>query len=222
MDRANITSVGFEWPLVKFSHFPIDHVWTACIFAYWTPHMLRMLRSKTYARAHHYHRSLLIVHSAISVIEVVLFHAKTWQLGHDPTANNLDLVLCIGQAVTSLVMAERMRFLPKLTLELSRGTFQCMAIQRMLASGLAIYLNSPEWHRASIKLLTNFIWVRFIITWSGKFAGVDTYQHGYSAGVVGGHLMGMWEGNYPHGIAIYMGLLMSLLALDRWAQKFDK
>ncbi|KAJ4319341.1 hypothetical protein N0V84_006426 [Fusarium piperis] len=221
MGSTNTTSNGSEWPHFKFNDFPIDHIYTLCIFAYWMPHMLRMMKSKGYAKAHHYHRSLLIVHAIVSIIEVILFHAKSWHLGHDPKANNMDLFLCAVQTLTSLAMIERMRFVPKLTLELSRASFHAMAFQRLLASGLAVYLASPEWHRASIKLLASFVWVRFLITWSSKFAGINTYQQGYSIGQIGGILMGIYEGSYPHGIGIYVGMVISLLALDRWASKFD-
>ncbi|KAI8673032.1 hypothetical protein NCS56_00767900 [Fusarium sp. Ph1] len=222
MDSTNTTSNGTEWPLFnKYNEFPLDHIYTFCIFAYWMPHMLRMMNSKAYVKAHHYHRFLLIVHAIVSIIEVVLFHVKSWHLGHDPKANNIDLFLCIVQTITSLIMTERMRFVPRLALELSRGSFQSMAFMRVLASGLAVYLGSTEWHRASIKMLASFVWVRFLIKWSSKFAGIDTYGQGYSLGLIGGILMGIYEGTYPHGIAIYMGTTLSLLAFDRWASKFD-
>ncbi|KAI8669653.1 hypothetical protein NCS57_00781000 [Fusarium keratoplasticum] len=222
MDSTNTTSTGSEWPLFnKYNEFPLDHIYTFCIFAYWVPHMFRMMKSKGYAKAHHYHRSLLIVHVIVSMVEVVLFHAKSWHLGHDPKANNFDLFLCVVQTITSLVMTERMRFIPKLTLELSRGSFQSMAFMRVLASGLAVYLESTEWHRASIKTLVSFVWVRFLLKWSSKFAGIDTREQAYSLSLISGILMGIYEGTYPHGIAIYMGTTLSLLAFDRWASKFD-
>ncbi|KAL2686870.1 hypothetical protein Neosp_004412 [[Neocosmospora] mangrovei] len=222
MDTTNTTFNGTEWPLFnKYNELPINHIYTFCMFAYFMPHLLRMMKSKGYARAHHHHLSLLIVHSVVSVIEVVLFHVKSWQLGHDPKANNIDLVLCVVQTITSLVMTERMRFIPRLTLELSRASFQSMAFMRVLASGLALYLGSTEWHRASVKMLASFIWVRLISRWSSRFAGFNTYGQGYSLGVIGGILMGIYEGTYPYGIGIFMGTTLSLLAFDRWASKFD-
>ncbi|RSL68644.1 hypothetical protein CEP54_002745 [Fusarium duplospermum] len=219
---TNATSNATEWPLFnKYNEFPLEHIYIFCIFAYYIPHLFRMMKSKVYPKAHHFHRSLLIVHIIVSMIEVVLYHVKSWHLGHDPKANNLDLFLCVMQTIISLVMTERMRFIPKLTLELSRASFQSMAFMRVLASGLAVYLGSTEWHRASIKLLASFVWVRVFILWSGKFAGINTPQQRYSLGLVGGILMGIYEGSYPHGIVIYLATVFSLMAFDRWASKFD-
>lgn len=222
MDSTNITSHGSEWPLFKYNDFPTTHIWAFCAYVFWMPHMARMIKSRGYAKAHHYHRSLLVVHAAVSLVEVVLFHAKSWRLGHEPRADSLDLWLCAVQTLTSLVMTERMRFVPKLTLELNRAAFQCMAFQRVLASGLSVYLGSPEWHRASIKMLSSFVWVRFLIMSSVRLAGINNYQQGYSIGLISGILMAMYEGSYPHGIAIFVGVVASLMALDRWASKFDK
>ncbi|RTE80626.1 hypothetical protein BHE90_004864 [Fusarium euwallaceae] len=218
----NTTSNATEWPLFnKYNEFPLDHIYTFCVFAYFIPHLIRMMKSKGLAKAHHYHRSLIISHIIVSIIEVVLFHVKSWYLGHDPKPNNIDLLLCVVQTITSLVMTERMRFTPKLTLELSRASFHSMAFMRVLASGLAAYSGSTEWNRASVKMLASFVWVRLFIAWSGKFAGINTPQQRYSLGVCGGILVAIYEGSYPHGIVIYLATTFLLMALDRWASKFD-
>ncbi|RSM06400.1 hypothetical protein CDV31_009174 [Fusarium ambrosium] len=204
---SNTTSNATEWPLFnKYNEFPLDHIYTFCAFTYFIPHLIRMMKSKGLAKAHHYHRSLIIAHIIVSIIEVVLFHVKSWYLGHDPKPNNIDLLLCVAQTITSLVMTERMRFTPKLTLELSR---------------LAAYSGSTEWNRASVKMLASFVWVRLFIAWSGKFAGINTPQQRYSLGVCGGILVAIYEGSYPHGIVIYLATTFLLMALDRWASKFD-
>jgi hypothetical protein len=94
-----------------------------------------------------------------------------------------------------------------------------MALQRFLASGLGYYTSSPMWHRASIKLLHNFVWARFIIRITPDFiTGLETFAARYTAGIIGCHLLGLWEGEYPNGTGIYMGLMAVLLAVDRGFQ----
>lgn len=68
---------------------------------------------------------------------------------------------------------------------------------------------SAVWHRASVKLLHNFLWARFIIVCLPDFvSGLETIGRRYTAGIVGCHLLGEYEAGYPQGVGVYFGLMV--------------
>ncbi|KAM5355123.1 hypothetical protein ACJ41O_001769 [Fusarium nematophilum] len=197
-------------------------VWVASMFIYWTPYVIRKISNKRYSKSHHFPQPILILHALVSFAEVLTYHAKLWNTGVAPEPTLNDVILCIVQSLTSLYMASKIHHQPKAALEVTCATFQCMALQRLLATGLAVYLESAMWHKASIKLLNNFIWARIFILQSRQYiAGLDTHTKRYAAGIVGCHLMGIYEGDYTYGIGIYIGLMTLLLSFDKWAQNLD-
>lgn len=201
----------------------LELIWTVCAFAFWSPHIFRALFRKNWTLSRRSSRALLSLHIFGSLLEVVIFHSKLWQLGHDPLPTQIDLFLCLVGFGSNLYMATRVRHLPNTMEPLARVAFQAMAFQRLLASGMAWYHGSAAWHRASAKILHNFIWARVGIVWGRRFlAGFESYGAAYTGGTVACTLFGMYEGSYPHGALIWAGIMISLLVFDRWAQKFDK
>lgn len=94
-----------------------------------------------------------------------------------------------------------------------------MSLQRIIAIAMALHTGEAYWNEASIALLNNFIWARIII---GARIGGMSWKQKYVVGIVGSHLLGLYNGDYPHGIAIYCVLMMLLLNIDRWAKGREK
>ncbi|KAF4465033.1 hypothetical protein FALBO_8129 [Fusarium albosuccineum] len=212
-----------EWSTVYLSGISATIIWTALNYTWWTRYVARLLSSPGPAKARKLGYPNLLVHTAVSVAEVVIYYAKLWHLGRDPEPTMLDLVLCIVQSWTSLRLTSQSHRPPKRNLELTRANFHCMAFQRVLACGLGLYLGSPAWHKANLKLLDAFFWSRIIIFYSKTyFAGFQSFPNRYAAGMIGAHLLGMYAGDYPYGNAIYIGLMAVLLGFDGWAQHYDK
>lgn len=89
--------------------------------------------------------------------------------------------------------------------------------------GFAYHTGSTVWHKASIKLLSAFIWARIIIVRLPDYVkGLENYGARYTAGIVGAEIMGLWEGDYPHGIIMYFVMLTAFMALDRWLWKNER
>ena len=210
---------------VASSIYPYSHpIWALSILLYWVPHIKRILASNAYAKGHRYWYPILATHVAASLVEIARFYGQVWITGgQTPEPLAIDGVLCAIQAFTSLYMAAKHQNVPRGTPELTRATFDCMAIQRLFATAMALQKGSRAWHQASITLLSNFAYARFfIVKLIPRMAGFDTYQARYSAGIVGCHLMGLWEGQYPWGMAMYAALMFQLLWVDKLAQGQDK
>lgn len=202
---------------------PLEVLWTTCIFASSVPYLHRSLTTKGWEMSRKAPTYTLIPHVLISLLEVVIFNLKQWLSKHDPLPTPLDLFLCMLQVSTALYLAEKQGNVAKAVAPpLARAAFHTMVCQRLLASGLAAYLGSAKWHRASIKVLHSFIWSRGFIA-VGKYMSVfDTRVKAVAGGTVLSGLGGIYEGSYPHGNLIWIGCMMGLLALDKLGQQYDK
>lgn len=206
----------------------LELAWIAFVFIYWASHIARATSKTSYSKIFNIPQPVFLLHVFSSLAEVVRYHVHLGLTGQRPEATNVDLVICVLQSFSSFWLTSNIHRAPRGELELTRATFQAMAIQRLIATGLALQgggfgIDGPTWHRASVKLVQNFIWARFILlTISDLVAGLGTYGSKYTTAILGCHLMGMWEGGYPNGMGIYFGLLLVLLGFDKWAQRFKR
>lgn len=208
--------------------FHLEIAWVAFAYTYWASHIARSSSPKAYSKVHAIPRLIFLTHILVSLFEVFRYHVHLGIHGQRPSATTLDVVTCVAQCFSSFFMAAGIHKFPRGELQLTRATFQAMAISRLLATAMAIRgggfgVDDVAWHMASTKLLQNFVYARFIIiTIPNYVTGLDTYWRKYTAGIVGCHLMGLWEGNYPNGMGLYFAILMVLLGFDRWAQRFER
>ncbi|KAI8631477.1 hypothetical protein F5Y19DRAFT_423895 [Xylariaceae sp. FL1651] len=194
-------------------------LWIGPMLLWLAPRFYNTLRSNAFSRAYQMPYSLFALHVAVSFIDLVKYHGQVWlDNGADQTASETDVLLCLVQCWTSLYITAQHHLLPKAAMEVTRATFHCMSIQRLIATSMAIYTGASHWHVASVMLLNNFIWARVII---GSRIGKLSWKQRYVVGIVGSHLLGMYNGNYPHGIAIYCVLMWCLLNIDGWAKGRD-
>ncbi|KAI0866436.1 hypothetical protein F4860DRAFT_139674 [Xylaria cubensis] len=194
-------------------------LWIAPILVWLSPRFYQTLRSTAFSRAYHMPYSLFAFHVFVSFVELVKYHGQVWLTnGAEQTASQLDIVLCILQCWTSLYITSQHHLLPKAAMEATRATFHCMSLQRLIATGMAVYTGTSYWHTASVMLLNNFLWARVII---GSRIGNMSWKQKYVVGIVGSHLLGLYNGEYPHGIAIYCVLMWCLLNIDGWAKGRD-
>lgn len=201
----------------------VEVLWTTCIFASSIPYLHRSLTTRGWEISRKAPTYTLIPHILISLLEVVIFNLKQWQSRHDPLPTPLDLFLCILQVSTALYLAEKQGNVAKIVAPpLARAAFHTMVCQRLLASGLAAYLGSARWRRASIKVLHSFIWSRGFIAVAKHPSAFDTRVNAVAGGTVVSVLGGIYEGSYPHGNLIWIGCMMGLLALDKLGQQYDK
>jgi hypothetical protein len=206
-----------------YHDYPVEVLWTACIFASSIPYLYRNLTTKGWEMSRKAPTYTLIPHVLISVLEVIIYNFKQWQNKQDPLPTPLDLFLCMLQVSTALYLAEKQANVPKAAAPpLARAAFHAMVCQRLLASGLAACLGSAKWHRASIKVLHSFIWGRVLVAGARHLSAFETHAKAVTGGTVASGLGGMYEGSYPHGNAIWIGCMVGLLALDRLGQQFDK
>lgn len=194
-------------------------LWIGPMLLWLTPRFYKTLKSTAFSKAYQMPYGIFAIHVIISFIELVKYHGQVWlDHGANHAASNLDLILCIIQCWTSLYITSQHHLLPKAAMEVTRATFHCMAIQRIFATSMALHTGVSSWHEASVMLLNNFIWARVII---GSRIGKLSWKQKYVVGIVGSHLLGMYNGDYPHGIAVYCGLMMLLLNVDGWAKGRD-
>ncbi|KAK4210615.1 hypothetical protein QBC37DRAFT_376859 [Rhypophila decipiens] len=200
--------------------WPYRHIlWITPMLLFLAPRFYNTLKSTAFSRAYHMPYPILALHVFISFVDLVKYHTQVFLAnGSVHSASRMDLILCVIQCWTSLYITAQHHLLPKIAMEVTRATFHCMSVQRLFATAMAIHTGHPQWHEASIMLLNNFIWARVLI---GSRMGRFSWKQRYGVGIVGSHLLGMWNGSYPHGIAIYCGLMFVLLNIDGWAKRRD-
>nr|A0A1B4XBI5.1 RecName: Full=Sordarin/hypoxysordarin biosynthesis cluster protein P [Sordaria araneosa]BAV32160.1 hypothetical protein [Sordaria araneosa] len=203
------------------SIWPYRHMmWIGPMLLFLAPRFYNTLKNTAFSRAYHMPYSILALHVFISFVDLANYHTQVFLAnGAIHPASQIDALICIVQCWTSLYITAQHHLLPKIAMEVTRATFHCMSVQRLFATAMAIRTGDPRWHEASIMLLNNFIWARLLIAYCkmGRFS----WKQRYGVGIVGSHLLGMWNGTYPHGIAIYCGLMVVLLNIDGWAKGRD-
>ncbi|GJC99012.1 hypothetical protein CH63R_11069 [Colletotrichum higginsianum IMI 349063] len=157
----------------------------------------------------------LALHVLIGTVELFRYYHLA-VTGEPPEPNVTDLVLGLGMAAGSFHLAA---YVHEGNIPFVRTTFQGMAAQRALASTLGYVHGDAQWHRASVKLLNNFTWVRWIWACGGHLQGIRTHGDALTAAVVASHPLALWEGDYPAGIPLLGAIVFALLAVDKWASR---
>ncbi|KAL2873817.1 hypothetical protein SGCOL_011046 [Colletotrichum sp. CLE4] len=158
----------------------------------------------------------LMIHVILGTIELARYYYPLVVTGEPPVPNLIDLVLGLAFSAGSFHLAAYVR---EGNIPFIRTTFQATALQRALASTLGYVHGDAQWHRASVKLLNNFTWVRWLLTFGKHFQGFRTYGDTFTASVVMAHPLSLWEGDYPAGIPLYASIVLMLLAVDKWASR---
>ncbi|OHE93295.1 hypothetical protein CORC01_11438 [Colletotrichum orchidophilum] len=158
----------------------------------------------------------LMIHVIVGTTEMFRYYYPLAIAGEPPVPNWIDLVLGLVFSAGSFHLAAYVR---EGNIPFIRTTFQATAVQRALASTLGYVHGDAQWHRASIKLLNNFTWVRWLSTFGTYLQGFRTYGETFTATVVMAHPLSLWEGDYPAGIPLYASIVLALLAVDKWASR---
>ncbi|GKT62938.1 hypothetical protein ColTof4_05468 [Colletotrichum tofieldiae] len=158
----------------------------------------------------------LISHVVAGTIELFRYYSQLAVTGESPEPNVVDLGLCLVMAASSFQLAAHVH---EGNIPFVRTTFQGAAVQRVLASTLGFLHGDARWHRASIKLLNNFTWTRWIGVYAGYFQGFRAYADAFTASVVISHPLALWEGDYPAGIPLFGAVMFVLLVVDKWASR---
>jgi hypothetical protein len=154
----------------------------------------------------------LIVHNFASILELVHYYSRLAALGHPPTPTRFESVLAAVQLATSLVLCAHV----KKNRSETRATLHIMAAHRLWAAAMAAYFNDAAWNRASIKLLDNFVWLRYYTVLGKGLAGMGTYLDRYRAGTALTHTFLLWLVDYPYGIPTYVAGYLALLAVNSY------
>jgi hypothetical protein len=154
----------------------------------------------------------LIVHNFTSILELAHYYSRLAALGYPPTPTRFESVLTVIQVATSLVLCAHV----KKNQSEPRATLHMMAAHRLWAAAMAAYFNDAAWNRASIKLLDNFIWIRYYVGLAKGLAGMGTYLNRYRAGTALSHTFLLWLSDYPYGIPTYVMGYLALLAINSY------
>lgn len=208
--------------ILDIYRIPFEVAWVGIAFAPWYKGLWKRVTSRKVAKYLDQSYPMLALHISISMFDLGLYYTALWRTAAAPKATQLSLAICIIQSWSALYLAAGLHRLPRGDLPSIRATFQIAAIMRLLATSLALYLDSPFWHRASIKLLHSFFWTRF---WLGvvarNLAGFKQFGKRYATSIVFGALMSIWESDFPNGFPIYAACFSVLLIADRLLQGPD-
>ena len=191
----------------------IDLLYTIILYTpFLLPAATRHFKSSKTAKMMGYPYKALLVHLIAGSIELLRYHVMA--LSAEPSADGIDVTLCILQAVTSMLLCKGINRGNKFVI---RTSFQALALQRMLATGISYATTSPTWHRASIKILNQFIYNRYLL---GELVKLDIFPGGrpsaFSALVFASGSVALWEGDYPWGVPMFSALVLGLVAFERW------
>ncbi|WYZ42350.1 hypothetical protein EsH8_VI_000049 [Colletotrichum jinshuiense] len=158
----------------------------------------------------------LALHVVVGTIEVFRYYYRLAIIGEPPKPDLADLVLGLAFSAGGLHLSS---YVHEGNIPFIRTTFQAASLQRALASTLGYVHDDAQWHRASIKLLNSFTWVRWIGDFGPYIQGFRTYQETFTASVVMAHPLALWEADYPAGIPLLGAIMAVLLVLDKWASR---
>lgn len=197
---------------------PRELIWTISAFVLLSPLTWKAVSGKTrYSYIRHLPHIILLSHVASGFAEVLAYYIPLYRFGTAPPPDRLFLATCVCHSLSSIVLNASTWRVKTGQHDLVRATFNVMILQRLLAGGIAYYTGSLVWHNASIKLLNSYIWARIIVVYlSNYIAGFPNYGSRYTVGIVGAEVMGLWEGDYPHGMIMYFVLGSAFLWLDKY------
>ncbi|KAF6823533.1 hypothetical protein CMUS01_10653 [Colletotrichum musicola] len=194
----------------------LEILWTT---SWWVPLLLPAygrMRTPTFAKYAKLPYAGLGVHLLLGSAVLSRYYFLYATTGASPVPDIVDLVLGLAFAASSLQMSAHvhMGFVPVV-----RGTFQSMALQQAAATALGYAYGDAGWHRAAVKILDAFVWVRWLAHYAPLLQGFRTYGARFTAAVFVSLPLCLWEGAYPAGTPAFIALLSMLLAVDKWASR---
>lgn len=198
--------------------------WTISAFLFLSPLTWKAVSGKTrYSYIRHLPHIILLSHVVSGFVEILAYYGPFYRYGTAPSPDRLFLATCVCHSLSSIILNASTWRVKAGQHDLVRATFNVMILQRLLAGGIAYYTGSLVWHNASVKLLNSYIWARLIVVYLANYiTGFPTYGSRYTAGIVGAEIMGLWEGDYPHGMIMYFVLGSAFLWLDKWSSGKDQ
>lgn len=149
----------------------------------------------------------LLLHVISGSCEVAFYHLRL--LAGPVTPTRLDVLLCLVQSLTNLILAKPLRRgRPRMT----RPCYQAGAVIRPAITLAAYALGNPNLHRSSIKILNGFVYTRVLIWLVKRLDLVQAYQDAYNLSVFGAALLAISESPINYGPHIYV-CTVALVAL---------
>jgi hypothetical protein len=154
----------------------------------------------------------LSFHILASAFELVRYEARA--LRGPVLPDELDLLACLAQTCTSLVLA---RTLLRGDASVTRASYQAGALLRMTVGVLAYSLQNVLLYRGAVRLLDAFFYTRFVI-FLGHRLGLGSVYKGstiYMIGVFLGALLSMHESQVPGAVPAYVLAVGVLVMINR-------
>lgn len=113
--------------------------------------------------------AILYSHTFCGLVEILRWHIRNlWD--PTPTADALDMLLCLVQSGTNLALVKNLvRGTPAMT----RPSYQAGAIFRPILTFFAWQTANPALHKSSVKALNAFIYCRMLIFFMNTFITQD-------------------------------------------------
>ncbi|CAG8951330.1 hypothetical protein HYFRA_00008080 [Hymenoscyphus fraxineus] len=164
---------------------------------------------------------VLSIHIVAGILEISLWYFFTLVKGQRPTAGTFEFMLCLTQSITSLILVKHLaRGYPILT----RPSYQSGSVCRLIAAGIALYSQSPDWHESATKSVNAFVYTRLLIFYVGplmKTSHEDTAspQEMYNFAVIVGAILALAEGPIRNISSTYVVLVVLNAAFQRWSSE---
>ncbi|KAF4835717.1 Sordarin/hypoxysordarin biosynthesis cluster protein P [Colletotrichum tropicale] len=158
----------------------------------------------------------LLAHLTCGTLAIIRYYYLYLALGDSPVPTLLDLAFSLGFTATGVQLSGYVR---EGNVPVLKAAFKAMAFQQAIATFAGYTYGSAHWHRAGIKVMNAFVWVRWFNEYGTVFQGFRTYGARFTASTVISHPLCMWEGDYPAGMPVYVAMLFAFLAVDKWAAR---
>ncbi|KAH6889848.1 hypothetical protein B0T10DRAFT_561427 [Thelonectria olida] len=154
----------------------------------------------------------LIIHIAAGLFEAIRYHICE-SMGPVSSPDIFDFVACLAQSLTSLMLAKKAMRGDKTT----RPSYQAPGFVRPVLSTLAFIHGDAGMHRASVKLLNGYLYVRVYIFLAEGSGLNKTYSYStiYAQSIFLASVLAFYESGLPGGLPGYLVLVGVLTTLNR-------
>jgi hypothetical protein len=162
-----------------------------------------------------YQRSLgnpFVSHAIASMIEMPRLYYFLFRDGYPPVPTQFDLIVCIIQAFTGLVVST---YVATGNIPVVKSTYHASAVIRVVYGAVAYANSDPELHQKVVYMLDGFAWVRVGFASMPMLAGLQTWTANYTASAVLAVLVTSWD--VPYGVPLALVLMGLSLRVSRWA-----
>ncbi|KAF9870623.1 hypothetical protein CkaCkLH20_11929 [Colletotrichum karsti] len=190
-----------------------------CTTSFWVPYLFpsyKYVRSRKFAKYAKLPYESLAAHLILGTVVVARYYYLYATLGESPVPTLFDLVTVLAFSATGVQLSG---YVHEGNVPVLMASFKAMALQQAIATSMGYAYGSAHWHRAGVKLMDAFAWVRWMNEYGGVFQGFRTYGARFTASVVISHPLCLWEGDYPAGMPAYLAMLFAFLAVDKWASR---